>query len=92
MQYSIFYPTKISELPDCDNDNIDVCVTLENGLTCTLVFITPANLEAIMRKDGVSYVDPHFRFIVVERISEHVIESVISDLVSDESLLHEYGI
>ena len=92
MQYSVFYPTKISELSDTRNDNIDVCVTLENGLTYTLVFITPANLEAIMRKDGVSYVDPRFRFIVVERLSENIIESVINDLISDECLLNEYGI
>lgn len=92
MQYSVFYPTKISTLPDCGNDNIDVCVTLKNGTAFTLVFITPANLEAIMRKDGSSYVDPRFRFIVVERLSEHIIESAISDLVSNERLLHEYGI
>ena len=92
MSYSVFYPTKISELSDCDNDNIDVCITLENGTTYTLVFITPANLKEIMQKDGVPYVDPHFRFIVVERLTEHIIESVISNLVSDECLLHEYGI
>ena len=92
MQYSVFYPTKISELSDCSNDNIDVCITLENGKNYTLVFITPLNLEEIMRKDGVSYVDPHFKFIVVERLSEQIIESVIRNLASDECLLREYGI
>ncbi len=92
MRYSVFYPTKISELPDVQNDNIDVCVTLENGVTYTLVFITPANLEAMMKKEGVSYVDPRFRFIVVEQLSENMIESVINDLISDERLLKEYGI
>ncbi len=91
MRYSVFYPTEISKLPNSLNDNIDVCVTLENGVTYTLVFITPANLEAMMKKEGVPYVDPRFKFIVVERLSENMIESVISDLLSDERLLKEYG-
>jgi hypothetical protein len=92
VQYSVFYPTKPSELPDHRNDNLDVCVTLENGTAYTLVFITPANLEAMMKKDGVSYVDPRFRFIVVERLAENIIDGVIRNLVSDEDLLREYGI
>ena len=91
MQYSVFYPTKLSELPDCGNDNADVCVTLENGATDTFVFITPENLKAIMRKDGAPYVDPRFRFLVVERLSEDIIEAAIKELVSDEDLLKEYG-
>ena len=92
MRYSVFYPTKPSELPDHRNDNLDVCVTLENGMAYTLIFITPANLEAMMKKDGVSYVDPRFRFIVVERLEENIIENVIRNLVSDENLLQEYGL
>ena len=91
MKYSVFYPTKISEIPDIYNDNIDVCVTLENGKTYTLVFITPANLEEMMKKDGLSYVDPYFKFIVIECISESILDAVIKNLVSDEHLLHEYG-
>ena len=45
-----------------------------------------------MKKDGVSYVDPRFRFIVVERLAENIIDGVIRNLVSDENLLREYGI
>lgn len=92
MQYSIFIPTNLSELPDDRNDNIDVCVTLENGAAYTFVFATPANLEALMKRDGVSHIDPRFRFIVVERLSEDIIQAVIKDLVTDERLLLEYGI
>ena len=92
MQYSIFIPTNLSELPDSRNDNIDVCITLENGATYTIVFATPANLEALMQKDGASYIDPHFKCIVVDRLSEDIIKSVIQDLITDERLLREYGI
>lgn len=92
MQYSVFYPTKLSELPDQGNDNADVCVTLENGAAYTLVFITPENLKAIMKKDDTSYVNPRFRFLVVERLSEDIIEAAIKELASDEDLLKEYGI
>ncbi|MBQ2988639.1 MAG: hypothetical protein IJD59_06010 [Clostridia bacterium] len=92
MQYSIFIPTNLSELPDDRNDNIDVCVTLENGAAYTVVFATPANLEALMKKDGVSHIDPRFRFIVVERLSEDIVKTVIKDLIADERLLREYGI
>ena len=90
--FSVFYPTKIAELPDNSNDNIDVCVTLENGMSYTLVFVTPANLEAMMKKDGASYIDPRFRFIVVERLTENIIEDVIRALIPDEECLREYGI
>ena len=92
MKYSVFYPTKISEIPDIYDDNIDVCLTLENGASYTVVFITPKNLENAMQKDGTSYIDPQFKFIVVERISENIIETVIQKLVSDELLLREYGL
>ena len=92
MKYSVFYPTKISEIPDIYNDNIDVCVTLENGKTYTLVFITPANLETMMKKDGASYIDPDFRFIVVACLSEKIIDAVIRNLIEDEHLLLKYGL
>ena len=92
MKYSVFYPTKISALPDIFNDNIDVCVTLENGKNYTLVFITPTNLETMMKRDGLSYIDPHFKFIVVEQLSENIIDTVIRNLVEHEELLREYGL
>ena len=92
MQYSIFIPTNLSELPDSRNDNIDVCVTLENGNTYTFVFATPANLESLMQKESASYIDPRFKFIVVDQLSEDIIKAVIKDLITDERLLREYGI
>ena len=92
MKYTVFYPTKISELTDIYNDSIDVCITLENGEAYTLVFITPKNLENLMQKENIPYIDPCFRFIVIERISEDVIETVLRNLISDKHLLREYGL
>ena len=91
MKYSVFYPTSFSEIQDICNANLDVCITLENGTTYTLVFITPKNLEWMMKKDNISYVDPYFKFIVVDQLDENIINAVIRDLVSNECLLREYG-
>ena len=92
MKYTVFYPTKISELHDVYNDNIDVCITLENGSMFTLVFITPENLKAIMQKSNTMYVDFRFKFIVIEYISEGIIQSVIEEIISDEYFRNYYGL
>ena len=47
MDYTIFYPTALSEIDPLD-DNLDVCVTFADGQQCTFVFATPKNLVTMM--------------------------------------------
>ncbi len=91
MKYTVFYPTDLSEIENLYNDNIDVCVTLEDGRTFTLVFVTPDNLKWLMEKDNVNYIDFRFKFIVIEKIQKNIIETVIQELILDDELLAYYG-
>lgn len=45
MNYTIFYPTPLSEIHDITNDNIDICVQADNGKRYTFVVTTPKNLD-----------------------------------------------
>jgi phosphorylcholine metabolism protein LicD len=88
MKYSVFYPT---EIKDIYNDNIDVCVTREDGKTLTFVFITPENLKHLMLAENTKYIDFRFRFIVVKELSEKIIEEVLEQLMAQEYFFNFYG-
>ena len=51
MDYTIFYPTPLSDLDPRDG-NLDVCVTFADGQDCTFVFATPQNLVTLMKGGG----------------------------------------
>lgn len=61
MEYTIFYPTDLSEFNPQD-DNLDVCVTFADGQNCTFVFATPANLVTLMKREGTPYFPPDCPF------------------------------
>lgn len=95
MEYTIFYPTALNEI-DPHNDNIDVCVTLEDGRSFTFVVATPETLKRLMEKDGVPYLIPGLPFLIVNELTDHNIRSVIEELIDydkewDDTLLRIYG-
>ena len=51
MEYTVFYPTPLSEFDPRDG-NLDVCVTFADGQDCTFVFATPRNLVTLMKGGG----------------------------------------
>ncbi len=89
--FHIFYPMPPEELEDIRNDNIDVCIDLADGSHYTVVCATPANLSELMREEGMHYIDPASRMIVVERLDRPTIESVVRELVERPALLALYG-
>ncbi len=89
--FTIFYPTPPEEVEDIRNDNLDVCIDLADGSHYTIVCATPANLCELMREEGVHYVDPAFRMIVVERLDRPTIEAVVRELMKRPALLALYG-
>ena len=51
MNYTVFYPTPLSEI-DPKDGNLDVCVTFADGQDSTFVFATPRNLVTLMERAG----------------------------------------
>ena len=91
MKYKIFYPTPMDEI-DVFNDNIDVCVTLENGKEYTITVATAENLKELMRKDGKRFIEPTEPFAIVESITEENIKALIDKLVQGEEIVLDiYG-
>lgn len=91
MNFKIYYPTPL-EYCDINNDNIDICLELEDGRKYTLVVITPDNLNFIMEKEGNDYIEPTHPFLIVKRLEEKIINQIISELISDgDAFLRAYG-
>lgn len=91
MNFSVFYPTSISEIEDIQNDSIDVCVNCEDGRAFTFVFITPESLSNMMATENTRYVDFRFKFIVVKELSEKIIEEALDELMAEEYFCNFYG-
>lgn len=51
----IEYPTQLSEICDIEDDNIDVFVELEDGITYTVVVSTPKNYYDYMARESVDF-------------------------------------
>lgn len=91
MNYSIFFPFDWNSI-DPLSDNIDVCVRLEDGRSYTFVVTTPTGLTELMKKDGLPYLKPGLPFLVVERITEDIIQQLILEyLDTDDVYLKIYG-
>ena len=91
MNYTIFYPTPLSEIHDITNDNIDVCVQADNGKRHTFVVTTPKNLDFLMKKDNLSCISPDFRFLTVTALTESAIRAVIDAVMKEPALTEWYG-
>ena len=91
MNYTIFYPTPLSEIYDITNDNIDVCVQADNGKRHTFVVTTPKNLDFLMKKDNLSCILPDFRFLTVTALTESAIRAVIDAVMKKPALAEWYG-
>ena len=90
MKYSLTFPTPLHFL-DRVNDNVDVCVELENGKRYVFVVATPNNLITLMKKDDSAYIKPGAPFLFVEELTEVNIRAVVEAVMEDPVLLHIYG-
>ena len=91
MKYTITYPTDLKEVNKL-NDNIDVCLRLEDGREYTFVVATPDNLKYLMKKDQVPFLRPGLPFLIVEEISEENIRQLVEELIKEDLVfLRIYG-
>ena len=90
MKYELFFPT----LPDGDDpseDNLDVCLTLEDGTEYTLTVATPECVKRLMAHDGTTYLRPGMPMLFVDSLKEECIRGLVDELVQDIPLLRLYG-
>jgi len=81
----IKYPTPISAIKDIENDNIDVFVELEDGITCTVVVATPKNLLWYMEKEGKQYIEAGVPYIIVKELTEENIKSALESYAENDA-------
>ena len=80
MKNKIFYPTPPEAIDDIENDNIDVCITVDNK-HYTLVFITPDNLKTLMQSWNENFISPSFKYVVVKSLKREFIEKAVDDII-----------
>ena len=90
MEYSIFFPTPLREI-DPHNDNLDVCLRMQDGREYTFLVVTPENLKGMMEREGLPYLRPGLPFLVAETLTEDVIVRLIREIAEDAGLLRIYG-
>ncbi|MGG3835839.1 hypothetical protein ABEV00_02295 [Paenibacillus thiaminolyticus] len=77
----IQYPTSLDKIKDIQNDNIDVFVTLEDGMTYTLVVTTPKNYYWYMENEGLDFVPASPPDIIVKELTEENIRKALENFV-----------
>lgn len=90
MRFEIYFPTEPEHLR-LKEDNLDVCVTLENGERYTLVVATPAYLHRQMEQDGMVHLRPGMPMLFVKQLTRTAVSALVEELVQDLPLLRLYG-
>lgn len=82
---SISFPTSLDMILDKDDDNLDVFVELEDGVTYTIVVATPMNLYKQMFQEEKDYIPPGQPQIIVNKLDEETILEAIKVFVGDDA-------
>ena len=90
MEYTVFYPTPLSEFDPRDG-NLDVCVTFADGQDCTFVFATPRNLVTLMKGEGKPYLEPGLPFLFVEELTDENIRACLDTISDDRAMRNLHG-
>ena len=90
MEYTVFYPTPLSEI-DPKDGNLDVCVTFADGQNCTFVFATPRNLLTRMEQQGRGYLEPGLPVLIVKALTDENIRACIDAISDDQAMKNIYG-
>jgi hypothetical protein len=91
MEFKIYYPTPLSEIKDIYNDNIDVCVKTEQGESYTFLVVALNNLKESIWLNKRGYITPCAPFLIVEKLSEKIIEDLLNEVFKDQLLANLYG-
>ena len=82
---NISYPTPLSEVKDVENDNIDVFIELDDGMTYTVVVSTPKNVLLQMDNEGLNYLPASPPYIFVRQLTNKNIADAIKTFARDNA-------
>jgi predicted DNA-binding protein len=77
--------THLNEIEDVYNSNIEVFVTLQDGLSLTIVVGTSKNLQYLMEKDKVNFYGPGLPWIIVQKLTKGIIQEAIEAYIDDKA-------
>ncbi len=80
---NIEYPSSLSEVKDIYNDNMDIFVELDDGMTYIFTVATPQNYYWYMDKEGIDYMDPGIPYVIVRSLTEENIRKVIETYLNE---------
>lgn len=86
----VYFPTPLTMIEDCTDDNIDVIVRLEDGKDYVLVIATPKNLVSLMKKECKCYLDAGTPFAIVEELTEKNVLDLIDSFCKDDAYWLKY--
>ena len=86
---SVFYPTALSDI-DAKNDNIDVIVTLDDGVSYVLIVATPQNMVTLMKRNQTSFLSAGCPFAFVEELTEENIGKLVASFCKDDAYWLKY--
>ena len=78
-------PTLLEEIPDIEDDNIDVFVELEDGYTHTVVIATAKNIVSLMDKEKKNFLGPGDTFIIVRKLTKEIIEEAVKAYAENDA-------
>ncbi|QDH21832.1 hypothetical protein [Saccharibacillus brassicae] len=82
---NIQYPTSLDKIEDIYNDNIDVIVTLEDGISYVIVVSTPQNHYRYMDKEEIDYIPPSPPHIMVRSLTEENVRTAVEAFAESDA-------
>ena len=82
---NIEFPMYFNDIEDIENDNIDVFVELEDGVTYTMVVSTPKNYYWYMDKEELDYIPPSPPDIIVRSLTKENITKAIEAFAEEDA-------
>lgn len=80
----ISFATALENIPDIENDNLDVFIQLSNSsYIYTVVVATPRNIEFLMQKEEMNYFEPGHPFVLVKRLTKDIIVETLTAYVEE---------
>lgn len=80
---NIKYPTPLTDVKDIENDNIDIFVETDDGMSYTFVVTTPKNYYWYMDKEGINYIPASPPDIIVRTLTEENIKEAVESYLDD---------
>lgn len=80
----IEYPSYYDSL-DKENGNMDVFVEMDDGMTYTMVIVTPSNYYWYMDKEGLDYIPASPPDIIVRSLEKEIVEKALQTYVQDNA-------